>query len=367
MHIGQSSTPISKLNSENDKIYLGLISVGNFCTFIATLGSYFVRIKNHQENGEETFQQPWDKILLSFAVFSVLNKSLATSSSAYALTYDYTEEPYYLWTVFFVGLVANIFVQTSVQMEITDWHGPFSKKLMFPISVVFTTIYNITLLALNWNTLNSFLISCKFINLEDRVSFYNMFATRLSRSMVITAAPLFLCAAVRNEVKFIPDVVNRFTPKPVEDDETETIYQIEYKNKDEIKTSPSLLSNILTGINRITAIGNSLQRTALMFLSFAAFVFLMCEDDTTGYILAFSLAVICLRGNWKANFSLLFPAEKPTELPLEKKPKESIKLEEIITDTTRLLQKPRDSKCRQLLCCPRGDNSDDSDNYARLN
>lgn len=368
MHIGKSSAPVSDLESESDKFYLGLILAGNTCTFIATLGSYFVRIKNNSlgEKGK-TFQGLWGVFLSPMAVLSILNKSLATSSSAYALTRDYTQEPGYLWSVFGGSLLSNLLVQTAVQMEITTWHGDLSKRLALPISVLGTTFYNVSLLMLSWNTFNSAFIDCKFIKPEERVSFNKIFATPLSKSMALVSGPLFLCAAVANEVKFIPYVVDRLTPKKSDegsesDNDPETFSYAVSKTQIQIKHVPSLLNNILTCLHRVSAVGNSLLRTLLMFLAFAALIFKRCEDDTMGYMLGFGLSLLCLKGNWTANYSLLSTAKEATVLPSEEKSKESIELR-IKTDKTRLLPKPRSSQAPKLLCC----SPSQDDNYVQLN
>ncbi len=235
------------------------------------------------------------------ASLSILNKSIATSSSAFALTFDMTANPAYLAIVFSLALLSNILVQMSVQMESMGWRGKFSKSIVIPVSALAATLYNFSLLMLNWNTLNNAFITLRWLKSENRVTLDNMFDSVISRMMVAIASPLFVCAAVRNELKFIPFIIERFTPK----------------NK-KIQKPPSCSGRILSGINKWTGIGNSLQRTSMMFLAFAALIFSLCENENTGYFLGFGLALLCLRGNWTANFSLLFPSKsEPESKPLK--------------------------------------------------
>jgi hypothetical protein len=279
VHVDPTRKPITDLATGADRVYLTLMIVGGFCVLISNQLAYYILNKERLEQKEQKIllRPCHRRVMFVVASVSVIYKSLATSSSYFALWHDETAEPATLGINFGLAFVANVLAQSAIQGVTGGWHAGWRWWVACPVAVVSSLYYTSSLLALNYNTLVNAGLKFGLLDSRPQLSDREFLFTHF------TIGVFFLGAGVRTCIVYFHRKYDRLLPKGQHQVVEKSVWH--------------------TGLGYVAGY----QRSAMMLVALTSISYDLSRYRPLSIILAVASVMLCGMGTLKSNLAVFLP------------------------------------------------------------
>lgn len=286
-HLGFSDHPITHLETEMDTVGFVGMTIGAGCTLFSNIYSYYFINKTFwSERALSPFVLEGKKKLLIGLIISIsiLNKSIATSTSFLAFLNDYIESAVIKYPNFGLALIANLLAQLGVQGISTGWHFGVWPCRAKALALFFSLYYTASVLALNWNAIDNMIGFRPSLDFDSTEGILKLAST-----------PLFLCALIRTPIVYSDSIGNRLL--------SENECKKKEREKKEQQTPPRTCGQrFCYWLQKLLGHGAAFQRTGIMLGAFAAASKAATESLETAALVA---AGIFSFGTYPSNLAVL--------------------------------------------------------------